>query len=47
MLGDGADGRVSAMAVDVFAVDVLGFADKSSAFLTACVTLFEAVQLEA
>lgn len=43
MLGDGADGRVSAMAVDVFAVDVVRARGKGVAVLAASVALLETI----
>lgn len=46
VLGDGAGGRVRAIDVDVFAVDVLGAGGEGAAVLAAGVALFETVELE-
>lgn len=46
VLGDGAGGRVRAIDVDVFAVDVLGAGGEGTAVLAAGVALFKTVELE-
>lgn len=46
VFGDGASGRVRAIAVDVFAVDILGAGGEGAAVLAAGVALFETVELE-